>query len=193
MYNNIRHKMKFGDVVAFSGKGAVSNIIKWKTGSDISHVGMVLESEFIVGEKRIVLIESTSLVNIPDLRTRELIKGVQQQHLSQRLDSYEGQAYYYELKTVVDDFRKNTMYNWLMSKHASRTPYDSVQALGSAIDLLDNMGFENKPDFSSLFCSEMVTKVLQLGDFLPSAINPSEQTPADVIAYDCFKERVQIK
>lgn len=185
--------MKFGDVVAFSGKGAVSNIIKWKTGSDISHVGMVLESEFIVGEKRIVLIESTSLVNIPDLRTRELIKGVQQQHLSQRLDSYEGQAYYYELKTVVDDFRKNTMYNWLMSKHASRTPYDSVQALGSAIDLLDNMGFENKPDFSSLFCSEMVTKVLQLGDFLPSAINPSEQTPADVIAYDCFKERVQIK
>jgi len=53
--------------------------------------------------------------------------------------------------------------------------------------------FENKPDFSSLFCSEMVTKVLQLGDFLPSAINPSEQTPADVIAYDCFKERVQIK
>jgi len=193
MYNNIRHKMKFGDVVAFSGKGAVSNIIKWKTGSDISHVGMVLESEFIVGEKRIVLIESTSLVNIPDLRTRELIKGVQQQHLSQRLDSYEGQAYYYELKTVVDDFRKNTMYNWLMSKHASRTPYDSVQALGSAIDLLDNMGFENKPDFSSLFCSEMVAKVLQLGDFLPSAINPSEQTPADVIAYDCFKERVQIK
>lgn len=185
--------MKFGDVVAFSGKGAVSNIIKWKTGSDISHVGMVLESEFIVGEKRIVLIESTSLVNIPDLRTRELIKGVQQQHLSQRLDSYEGQAYYYELKTVVDDFRKNTMYNWLMSKHASRTPYDSVQALGSAIDLLDNMGFENKPDFSSLFCSEMVAKVLQLGDFLPCTINPSEQTPADVIAYDCFKERVQIK
>jgi len=193
MYNNIRYKMKFGDVVAFSGKGGVSNIIKWKTGSDISHVGMVLESEFIAGEKRILLIESTSLVNIPDLRTRELIKGVQQQHLSQRLDSYEGQAYYYELKTVVDDLRKNTMYNWLMSKHASRTPYDSVQALGSAIDLLDNMGFENKPDFSSLFCSEMVAKVLQLGDFLPSAINPSEQTPADVITYDCFKERVQIK
>ncbi len=191
MYDKIRNKMKFGDVISFSGKGDVSNIIKWKTNSDISHVGMVFESEFVAGEKRIVLIESTSLVNLPDIRTKELIKGVQQQHLSQRLSSYEGQAYYHELKAELTDCEKAAMYRWLFNKHASKTPYDTVQALGSAIDLLDSMGLENKPDFSSLFCSEMVAKVFKIAGLVDC--NPSEQTPADVVSYKFLADRVQIK
>ncbi len=193
MYNDLRNKMKFGDVISFSGKGDISNIIKWKTNSDISHVGMVLESEFVRGEKRIVLIESTSLVNLPDIRTKELIKGVQQQHLSQRLSSYEGQAYYHELKANLSVNLKKKMHTWLFNKHASRTPYDSVQALGSAIDLLDAFGMENKPDFSSLFCSEMVAKAFKVAGLLNADYNPSEATPADVVKYDFLAERIQIK
>ncbi|MEE9356609.1 MAG: hypothetical protein V3U75_13550 [Methylococcaceae bacterium] len=191
MYNEIRNKIKFGDVISFSGKGDVSNIIKWKTNSDISHVGMVLESEFVGGEKRIVLVESTSLVNLPDIRTKELIKGVQMQHLSQRLDSYDGQAYYHELERDLSSDQKTKMYDWLLGKHASRTPYDSVQALGSAIDLFDGWGLENKPDFSSLFCSEMVAKAFKIAGLIDC--NPSEQTPADVVKYDFLANRVQIK
>lgn len=193
MYDKVRNEMKFGDVISFSGKGDISNIIKWKTKSDISHVGMVLESEFVSGEKRIVLIESTSLVNLPDIRTKELIKGVQQQHLSQRLSSYDGQAYYHKLKAHLTDDEKKAMYDWLFSKHANRTPYDSVQALGSAIDLLDGFGLENKPDFSSLFCSEMVAKALKIGGILPENYNPSEATPADIVNKDFLAERIQIK
>ena len=193
MYEKVRNKMKFGDVISFSGKGDISNIIKWKTNSDISHVGMVLESEFVGIEKRIVLIESTSLVNLPDIRTKELIKGVQQQHLSQRLDSYDGQAYYHELRAELTSDQKVAMYMWLFKKHAQRTPYDSVQALGSALDLLDAFGMENKPDFSSLFCSEMVAKAFKVADLLDYDYNPSEATPADVIKFGFLEERIQIK
>lgn len=192
MYNEIRKKMKFGDVISFSGKGDISNIIKWKTNSDISHVGMVLENEFIGGEKRVVLIESTSLVNLPDIRTKELIKGVQQQHLGQRLFSYDGQAYYHELQVELNGDQKIAMYNWLFNKHASRTPYDSVQALGSALDLLDAFGAENKPDFSSLFCSEMVAKAFKVAGLLDRAYNPSEATPADVVGYDFLAPRIEL-
>jgi hypothetical protein len=99
MYESIRNEMKFGDVISFSGKGDISNVIKWHTGSDISHVGMVLDTEIVRGEKRVVLIESTSLVNLADLRTKELRKGVQIHHLSQRLCNYDGQAYYHKLMT----------------------------------------------------------------------------------------------
>lgn len=192
-YDKVRGKMKFGDVISFSGKGRLSNLIKWKTGGDISHVGMVLDTEFIAGQKRIVLIESTSLVNLTDLRTKELIKGVQQHHLSQRLDIYSGQAYYHELNVELSDGQKAAMYSWLFNKHASKTPYDSVQAVGSAFDLLDGMGFENDRDFSELFCSEMVCRALQLGEVVSDLINPSEQTPVDVVNFDCLERRVQIK
>ena len=191
MYNLIREKMKFGDVISFSGKGVISNVIKWHTKSDISHVGIVLDTEIIKGEKRIVLIESTSLVNLPDLRTKELIKGVQQHHLSQRLNNYDGQAYYHELLTPLTDAQKASMFSWLFRKHGSRTPYDIVQALGSSLDLFDSLGFENTPDYSSLFCSEMVARVFEIAGIWKG--NPSEQTPADIIKFDFLADRVQIK
>ncbi len=194
MYKDLRDEMKFGDVISFSGKGVVSELIKWKTNSELSHVGMVFESEFAAGEKRIVLIESTSLVNLPDIRTKELIKGVQQHHLSQRLDLYQGKAYYHKLNVELNDVQKRAMYKWLFNKHASRTPYDSAQALGSALDLFDSMGLENKPDFSSLFCSEMVAKVFKIAGLLREDYNPSEATPADVVKYDFLAgHRIQIK
>lgn len=193
MYEKIRDKMKFGDVISFSGKGDVSNLIKWKTNSDISHVGMVFETELMGGDKRIVLIESTSQVNLPDLRTKELVKGVQQQHLSQRLHGYAGQAYYHELKEDLDELQKAAMYGWLFNKHASRTPYDKIQAFGSALDLFDNMGLENKPDFNSLFCSEMVAEAFRIAGLLEDDYNASEATPGDVIKFDFLADRIQVK
>ncbi len=47
-YGEIRDRMKPGDVVAFSGKKAHSEIIKWATRSNVSHVGIVLQSRLIV-------------------------------------------------------------------------------------------------------------------------------------------------
>ena len=191
MYEMVRNRMKFGDVISFSGKGDISNLIKWETNSDISHVGIVLDTELIQGKKRIVLVESTSLVNLPDLRTKEIWKGVQIHHLSQRLDNYNGQAYYHELQADLSEDCINNMKDWLFDVHGSKTPYDSAQALGSAIDIFDNLGLANKPDFSSLFCSEMVAKVFNIAGL--TKVNPSEQTPADVVKYNFLSERIQIK
>ena len=78
MYQKYRNQMKTGDVIAFSGKGRVSQIIKWKTGSQFSHVGIVLDSNMQGGVGHaVMLIESTSLRNIPDAVHNEVIKGVQ--------------------------------------------------------------------------------------------------------------------
>ena len=190
MYEKVRNDMKFGDIISFSGKGDISNIIKWKTQSDISHVGMVYGTE-INGEPRIELIESTSLVVEPDIRSKELHKGVQRQMLSQRLESYEGQAYYHRLNTFLTPAQEASMRSWLFCKWKSKTPYDTAQAIGSSIDLFDKMGFENAPDYSSLFCSEMVAKAYEIAGLFEG--NPSEQTPADVIKYPFLGDRVQIK
>lgn len=193
MYADVRNKMKTGDVISFSGKGRTSNLIKWRTGSDISHVGMVMETEFnnAFGQ-RVLIIESTSLNNIPDIKTGEFIKGVQMQQLSKRLDSYDGQAYWHKLNTPLSCSGERKMLQWLSTQHNKKVPYDTFQAIGAGADFFDKFGIVNAPDFSSLFCSELVCKALQLAGIVSDMVNPSEETPADVVRYECLDRRVQI-
>jgi len=192
MYKDIRSQMKTGDVISFSGKGHFSNIIKGYTDSDISHVGIVYGTT--VGRTpRVFIMESTSLTNIPDIKTGEFVKGVQQHALSNRLKAYDGQVYWHKLNTPIHAPDEDDMLNWLYSVHEEGVPYDTLQALGSAMDVFDWIpGMENKEDFSSLFCSEMVCNALKLARVVDYKLNASEQTPADVVNYPCLEERVQI-
>lgn len=61
-YQSVREKMKPGDVIAFSGKGNFSEIIKWATCSSVSHVGVILQSKLLIdGEpKRAFSIRSSN-------------------------------------------------------------------------------------------------------------------------------------
>lgn len=183
MYEQLRQYIKTGDVIGFSGKGDVSNIIKRFTGCDISHVGIVYRTT----EDRVIIMESTSLNDLPDCETGERIKGVQQQYLSDRLDSYNGQAYWYALDSDQDDFR--AMNAWLEEVHDNRTEYDTLQAIGAGLDFFVP---DNRECLKKLFCSELVSHALQLAGVIPDEINPSEETPKDVIDYPCFLERKQI-
>jgi len=191
-YSDIRSQLKVGDVIAFSGKSRVSNLIKFATRSDISHVGIVLESNSLELGHMVHIIESTSLATTPDAVTKELFVGVQIQQLSRRIESEKGQVYHVPLLEPLDEYKQTAMIDWLRYKHTQRTPYDTIQALGAGLDLLDGLGLENDTDFSSLFCSELVTKALQLAGRVPEDINPSEMTPEDVMKFDCLGERQEI-
>lgn len=193
-YQQYRPQMRSGDIIAFSGKGRVSEIIKWKTGSPYSHVGIVLEADMqgAMGQS-ILMIESTSLNNLPDAVTGEFIKGVQMHFLSHRLQSYDGSAWWVPLRKGLSKGAEFNMQKWLRGKHHERTTYDSFQAIGAGVDLFDWFpGLENERDFSSLFCSELVVKALQIAGIIDCHINPSEQTPADVVKMDCFCQAMRI-
>jgi cell wall-associated NlpC family hydrolase len=43
-YSEARSMMKPGDVIAFGGKGHFSELIKFATRADVSHVGVVLQT-----------------------------------------------------------------------------------------------------------------------------------------------------
>ena len=193
-YEECRGRMSTGDVIAFSGKGRVSEIIKWKTGSPFSHVGMVLDTDMQGGiGKAVLLIESTSLNNISDASHGELLKGVQMHFLSNRLGSYDGKAWWFPLKNKLSNHGAHNMQQWLRKKHDERTPYDTIQAIGAGADLFDWIpGLQTEPDFSSLFCSELVTRALQIAGVVCEGVNPSEQTPADVVGFECVGQGVEL-
>lgn len=182
-YEDARRMMQPGDVLAFGGKGHFSEIIKMATLSPVSHVGVVLKTQIMSDNSGRVfnqIIESTSLGDF---------NGVQISRLSDRLTTYDGEVWWLPLKEEFRNtglFQEDLFYDFMFRQ--DHKPYDTSQALGSALDLLDGMGFENKRDFEKFFCSELVAAGLQKTKVLPQSLNPSEVTPIDLCKMAIYEE-----
>lgn len=185
-YNNIRNQMRAGDVIAFSGKGDVSEIIKWATKSDVSHVGVILQSKLLIDEKPQAgyfnqVIESTSLNGF---------SGVSISRLSDRLVNYDGEIWWLPLDDGIRDRMNLTaFYDFLL--HQEHKEYDLPQAIKARFDLLDKMPFlekitRNVEDFSRFFCSELVAAGLEESGAIPR-INASEVTPIDLCMFSIYQ------
>ena len=187
LYQNARPQMKAGDVIAFSGKGNFSEIIKWATRAPVSHVGVILQSKLMIaGDAQSgmlnQIIESTSLNGF---------SGVSISRLSDRLDTYNGEIWWLPLRqTLWESMDKSKFYDFMI--HQDRKEYDMPQAIRSALDLLDQVSVignatHNLEDFSRFFCSELVAAGLEAAGAI-STINASEVTPIDLCSFSIFAE-----
>ncbi len=173
-YETIRKNIKTGDIVLFSGKGAISHGIKLFTLSKWSHVGMVLQ---LPDSDTVFLWESTTLANLADAIDGTKKKGVQLVLLSDRLKSYKGDASVRHLKGITVDKNK---YKTLMAfrKEVRNRPYEKseLELIKSAYD---GPWGHNEEDLSSLFCSELVAEAYQRLRLLPDDVPSNEYTPKD--------------
>ncbi len=185
-YAGVRDRMKPGDVIAFSGKGHFSEIIKWATRASVSHVGIILQSQIVdmeEGDNRYFnqIIESTSLKDF---------SGVTINRLSDRVSSYNGEMWWLPLSDA-SRAKLNTIkfYNFLFKQ--DHKPYDMPQAVKSALDTLDNVPLvggatHNIEDFDKFFCSELAAAGLKKGGVIKK-INSAEVTPIDLCRFKIYK------
>ena len=180
-YSAIRDLIQPGDIVAFGGRGGLSNLIKRFTRGEVSHVGIVLQSALLLRDERqpgrlVQIIESTSLGGF---------SGVSITRFSDRVATYDGEIWWLPLsdgvRKAIDATR---LYDFLL--HQDRKPYDAPQALGSALDLLDDLGFSNNEAYARFFCSELVAAGLKAAGAVPDGINPSEVTPLDLCRWEIY-------
>lgn len=173
-YDEIRGSLKTGDMVLFSGKGFISNIIKLATGSKWSHVGMVLE---ISDYSFMALWESTKISDMPDLIDGEIKKGVQIQQLSTRIKYYDGEVGIRRLSAHVTN-KMEAELGKLIDKLRGR-PYEEseLELLKSVYDL---PGGKNEGDLSSVFCSESFAEGYKVMGLLPDSTISNELTPKDL-------------
>lgn len=187
LYEKARPQMKAGDVIAFSGKGNFSEIIKWATRSDVSHVGVILQTKLLIdGETQAgmfnQIIESTSL---------DGFSGVTISRLSDRLATYDGEIWWLPLRrSIHEKMDKVKFYDFLI--HQEHKAYDIPQAIKSALDALDKVAgigqlTRNEEDFTRFFCSELVTAAIEFAGGIES-INASEVTPADLCSFTLFED-----
>lgn len=188
-YSEARGLMQPGDVVAFGGKGQFSELIKFATFSSVSHVGVILQTQVMGGSSGKFfnqIIESTSLNGF---------NGVNISRFSDRLMSYEGELWWLPLNKEIraETFDQEQFYDFLFNQAKQRKPYDSAQAIKSAIDALDELPFglhgpgHNREDFSKFFCSELVGAGLEVAGAV-ECVNVSEVTPIDLCRWSIYED-----
>ncbi len=185
-YEQLRSKLKTGDLVLFSGKGGISDLIKLFSGGKWSHVGMIVViPEF---DNAVLLWESTTLSNVADVETSLKVKGVQLVPLSQRVKTYGGEVSVRQLSKPITDEMATSLAE--ARKALSRKPYErsECELLKAAWDGF--LGDSKGEDLSSLFCSELIAEAYQAMELLPehpAGLPSNEYTPID------FSERRALK
>ena len=190
-YEEARAQMKPGDVIAFGGKGHFSEIIKFATFSDVSHVGVILQTKITDdATDRFFnqIIESTSLNGF---------NGVNVSRFTDRMNSYDGELWWLPLKDEIrqQSFNQKNFYDFLFDQAKKKIQYDMPQAIESALDALDSMPLAgmhgatyNREDFSRFFCSELVAAGLEKAGAV-GEVNPSEVTPIDLCRWNIYQDK----
>lgn len=188
-----------GDIIAFSGLDLPSTVVKVATQSGYVHVAIVFSVERTVDgaedspSPAILIAESHIDTSLPSVGTGKHTLGVQLQWLRNRLACAQGSVWWAPLRTPLTVEQIQTLQTWLWEVESKEVSYDFVQAVGAGFDTCDRFGLENTPDESAFFCSELVTYALQKVGVVSPQINPSEQTPADLMAFSCFQPSVLIQ
>ncbi len=175
-YQQIRASLKTGDIVLFSGKGGVSDWIKLFSGSAWSHLGMIL---CLPHMDMVLLWESTTLSDLPDIESGKGRKGVQLVPFSERVSMYKGDVAVRLLSKPITQQMETSLGKF--RKRASRLKYEKnkIELIKAAWD--GPLG-GNKENLSSVFCSELVAESYQRMGLLaepPKGWPSNEYTPRD--------------
>ena len=181
--NEVEHKLLAGDIIAFGGDNNVSKMIKAATNSVVSHVGIVINPPkyLSVDEDEIVFMEANFAKKMVCIST-----------LSDKLEVFSGYMWHLPLSaTLRSNMMKSSELHTFLETQLHK-PYDTTQALKSAVDCLDNFPFcqngatYNEEDFKEVFCSELVTGALEAGKII-GTVNASEVTPIEVCQWQIFE------
>lgn len=179
-YEEVRGELDTGDIVLFSGSGFISKMIQVFTGSEFSHVGMVVN---VKEYDMLLLFESTTLSKVKHIDTHEATQGVQLVPLSERIKCYEAdKVVFRKLRGVerttefVEDFK-------LFREEVKGRAYEQnkIELAKSAFDIFK----DQEEDLSSLFCSELIAEMYQRWALFAweieqeGFVSSNEVTPAD--------------
>lgn len=176
-YLTAREEIRTGDILTCAGRGPISKVIQWWTGSEISHVGMAI------------------WVYMPGIRSNRLCileahahKGVRLAPLSEVLQHdywQSGGKVYWQPLIGVDgvDAAANAMRRW------NKLYANWFQFVAIAFRFV---GFVKDTDPNRDHCSELVTRALMQAGY-PHDKNPSLTTPEDVSHFSCLGSKVLLE
>lgn len=193
-YQDIKHRIAPGDIIAFGGTSLFSRWTKLTTRSVVTHTALVVDSpednRSTSQARDLTMIEATSIKGK---------KGVMYNYVEDRIKHYKGDVWWLplhqEAKQQLDN-NWHTFHDFLAGELGKS--YDIWQLFGAAIDTFDdhrwlNWLTYNRKKSNRWFCSELVAEGLNQAGIV-SQINPSETTPKDICQFTIYDQQyVQLK
>lgn len=173
MYDSIRNDLDTGDILLYSGTGAISTAIKIGTCSKWSHVGVIVRPRDF---DMVCVLQSTTLSKAKDIISNQPVEGVQLNFLSESIEIYPGGIAVRKLDVLRTDNILKAVRDFRKEVHGRPYEEKKIQLLKSAWDFF---GGENEEDLSSLFCSELVAELYQRMGLLDEEKPSNEYTPKD--------------
>jgi hypothetical protein len=194
-YDEIKHEIRPGDVIAFGGKGGFAGVIKWATVGTVNHVAVVLRSDPPAeGEEQagLALQQAQSIHIIESTSALDKYPGVNIRELDERIEGHAGEVWWLPLSERARQKLDLEKYHAFLSQQVGKG-YDSLQAFKSAPDFVEEVPLlgrvtRSEEDFSRFFCSELVAAGLEAGGAIES-LNSSEVTPIDLCMFSIYQER----
>ena len=183
-YQKVRGRMRTGDIVAFGGRGFVSWLTKRLTGSNVSHVGIVVQTHLRDTEQKNfdnLIVESTKRGNC---------FGVLMAPCRYVVDQYEGEVWWLPLRREVRDrFKQDALANFLYRDPDAIPERSTFDWWGALIAMVDSFGklTHNPEEFDKYFCSELIARGLECAGAVPN-VNASEVSPIDVCQWAVYKK-----
>jgi hypothetical protein len=154
-----------GDILAYSGRGLISETVRLATNSDVSHIGIVLTAGPVS-----TVIESTSLAGF---------SGVTIGPLAERCTNYNGEVWFLPLADRSLGLTTTTkLQAWLQAQNHDK--YDTWGAIESALQL------HHPKHVGQWFCSELAAAALQSIGLLSGSLVPDQVRPCDLVRMPIF-------
>jgi hypothetical protein len=164
------------DILPFKGNGLFSTIIMAAPGAEYSHVGMFVDHP----EYGPCVFESTSLGTLPDVITGKKICGVQLVPFEQRVESYDGEVFHRPIIGERTPEQIQGILDFIDTYHGTPYEADRRQLANAQLDIPIFPWQKNKPDASTLFCSETVVMCQRsAGIIIDDGMPANEFTPTD--------------
>lgn len=179
--------MKVGDLIVYSGYSIADKLIQWKTGSPYSHVAIVCDvNNSLRSFDRVLIIEASTSTRLNNFNGQAAVRGVQVHLLTEWIDAYKGQGeiWWLPLSTKLSTDGQARMQTWLSDIFDRQVQYSNLKTLLLGLNLTFGLKLRSS-DLSSFFCSELVTRALQIAGVVNPIIDPTQQTPKDVANFSC--------
>ncbi len=148
-FEQIRGRMQTGDILLFSGRSLISQLIRIFTRSRWSHIGIVVRD---ASTDELFLWEATSNNTVEDVEYGHIPRGVQLVRLEEKLRSYDGVAAVRLLTGVERNAVMMKRFRWLF-KRLRRAPYRNY-----FLEYV-KVGFgRNRKATHYAFCSQLVAE-----------------------------------
>ncbi len=176
--SKLRDQMQPGDIIAFGGKTQFSQVIKWFTGSPVSHVAILLKT------RRLEAKTDKYYNQIIESTVKDDKSGVIVSKLSRAVKQYSGEMWWLPLSnTVREKLDLDKYFDWLEKQEGKK--YDMGQLIPCALDFLGPLT-KTQEDYEKLFCSELIVGALKAGGAIPKKVNASEVTPKDLMSWNIY-------